>query len=407
MLRHLDRVAKLLKLTDPEAELLKQPKRVLDFTFPVKMDSGRVRHFHGYRVQYNDARGPMKGGVRYHPAASLDEVKALAFGMALKCAVADIPFGGAKGGVTVDPQQLSRDEQEALTRSYARELTPLIGPDIDVPAPDVNTNSQVMAWLLDEYERVTGRHEPAVVTGKPLELGGSKGREYATSLGLSIILREASKQLRLKPGTAKVAIQGFGNVGGWLARLLDQQKWKVVAVSESKGGIHDPRGLDIQAVWEHRERTGSIQGFRGAKRITNSELLELEADILIPAAIENQITAENAGNIQAKAVIEGANGPTTFEADDILQRRGILVVPDILANAGGVTVSYFEWVQNRLGLTWSEAEVNQKLDTAMTAAWNTVSEKQKQLKSDMRTAAYALAADRILKAEKLRGRLKH
>jgi glutamate dehydrogenase/leucine dehydrogenase len=407
MQRHLDQVSKLLKLTDPEADLLRSPKRILDCSFPVKLDSGRVRHFQGYRVQYNDARGPMKGGIRYHPGANLEEVKALAFGMALKCAVADIPFGGAKGGVVVDPAQLSRDEQEALTRSYARELAPFIGQDLDVPAPDVNTNGQVMAWFLDEYERIKARHEPAVITGKPLELGGSKGREYATSMGLAIALREAGKQLKLKPQATTIAIQGFGNVGGWLARILDQQKYKVVAVSESKGAIYDPRGLDAMAVWEHKERTGSIAGLRGARKISTAELLELDVDVLAPCAIENQITAENADGIKATVILEGANGPTTFEADEILRRRNILVIPDILANAGGVTVSYFEWVQNRLGHMWSEAEVNQKLDAAMTAAWNAVDAKRRELKSDFRTAAYALAMERILKAEKLRGRLKH
>jgi glutamate dehydrogenase/leucine dehydrogenase len=370
------------------------------------MDSGRVKLFQGYRVQHNNSRGPYKGGIRYHPQVSLDEVKALAFWMSMKCAVAGIPYGGGKGGVIVDPKKLSNDELEALSRGYIRELAPFVGPDKDIPAPDVYTDGQVMSWMLDEYETIINAKAPGLITGKPLELGGSKVRDYATAMGGAICLRELMKQLKKKPQGTTVAIQGFGNAGSFMAKILSDWKYTVVAVSDSKGGSYNPKGIDVADISAHKERTGSVIGYKGSKKITNEELLLLPVDVLVPAALENQITHTVAHAFKAKHVIELANGPTTPDADGILHRRNVPVIPDILANAGGVSTSYFEWVQNLQGYYWSEAEVLSKLDILMTNAFNDVSAMQKQHKCDWRTAAFVVAAQKILKAERLRGRLK-
>jgi len=404
--KQIDKIGRILRLSDSELEVLRKPARVYAFNFPVKMDTGKVKMFPGYRVQYNDALGPTKGGIRFHPAVNIDEVKSLAFWMSLKCAVAGLPFGGGKGGVAVDVKALSRDELEALSRGYIKAISNYVGKDIDIPAPDVYTDSQVMAWMLDEFEKIKGRHEPGMITGKPLELGGSKGRDYATAMGGAFVFRELARILRMKPGSTTVAVQGFGNAGYHIARILHDWKYKIVAVSDSKGGVYSERGLSPKEVFKHKQKTGSVIGFRGAK-ISNSELLEIKCDVLVPAAMENQITAENADKIKAKVVLELANGPTTVEADEILHKKGIILVPDILANSGGVTVSYFEWVQNRQGKYWDEAKVNEHLEKIMMKAFNEVYEAGKRLKIDLRTAAQALAVEKILKAEKLRGRLKY
>jgi glutamate dehydrogenase/leucine dehydrogenase len=405
--KQIDKIGRILRLSDSELEVLRKPARVYAFNFPVKMDTGKVKMFPGYRVQYNDALGPTKGGIRFHPAVNLDEVKSLAFWMSLKCAVAGLPFGGGKGGVAVDVKALSRDELEALSRGYMKAVANYVGQDIDIPAPDVYTDSQVMAWMLDEFEKIKGRHEPGMITGKPLALGGSKGRDYATAMGGAVVFRELARILKMKPGSTAVAVQGFGNAGYHIARILHDWKYKIVAVSDSKGGIYSDRGINPKEVFEHKQKTGSVVGFRGMKKVSNEELLELKCDVLVPAAMENQITSENADKIKAKVVLELANGPTTVEADEILHKKGIILLPDILANSGGVTVSYFEWVQNRYGHYWDEAKVNERLEKIMVQAFNEVYDAGKRLKIDLRTAAQALAVEKILKAEKLRGRLKY
>jgi glutamate dehydrogenase/leucine dehydrogenase len=405
--KQIDKIGRMLKLSESELDVLRKPARIFSFDFPVKMDTGKVKMFSGYRVQYNDAIGPTKGGIRYHPAVNLDEVKSLAFWMTLKCAVAGLPFGGAKGGVTVDAKALSKDELEALSRGYIKAIAYNVGQDKDIPAPDVYTDSQVMAWMLDEYESITGRHEPGMITGKPLELGGSKGRDYATAQGGAFVFRELARIMKLKPGSTTVAVQGFGNAGYNIARILHDWKYKIVALSDSRGGIYSERGLNPKEVLEHKQKTGSVVGFRAAKRISNSEILELPVSVLVPAAMENQITSENANRIKAKLVLELANGPTTVEADEILRSKGIVVLPDILANAGGVTVSYFEWVQNRYGRYWDEAKVNKHLEEIMTRAFAEVYEIARRHKVDLRTASQMLAVEKILRAERARGRLKY
>ncbi|MBI4144777.1 Glu/Leu/Phe/Val dehydrogenase [Candidatus Woesearchaeota archaeon] len=402
--KQVSKIAGILKLTENETKLLVTPRRIITINFPVKLDSGRIKLFQGYRVQHNDSRGPFKGGIRFHPQVDLDEVKALAFWMSMKCAVAGIPYGGGKGGVIVDPKQLSKDELEALSRGYIREIAPFIGPDKDVPAPDVYTDSQIMSWMLDEYETIVNHHAPGVITGKPLDLGGSKVRDYATAMGGAICLRELMKALKLKPG--KVAIQGFGNAGSFMAKILHSWKHKIVAVSDSKGGIVNERGLDPAEVLQHKERTGSVVGFRGARKVSNEDVLALPVDVLVPAALENQITHTVAHTVNAKIVVELANGPTTPDADEILRRRGIHLIPDILANSGGVSTSYFEWAQNLQGYYWTEADVLGKLDPLMVSAFNDVFNASKQHRVDMRTGAFVVAAQKILKAERLRGRLK-
>jgi glutamate dehydrogenase (NAD(P)+) len=400
----IDRVAGMLDLDRGIVEILKRPRRELTFNFPVRMDDGSVRVFTGYRVQHNNVRGPYKGGVRYHPKVSLDELRALSIWMTWKCAVVGIPFGGAKGGIICDPKSMSKGEIERMTRAYAEELTPFIGPKVDIPAPDVYTDAQVMAWIMDTYSRHSGRSVPDSVTGKPIEIGGSRGRDEATSRGIMYIAAEAAARKKIPLEGARVAIQGFGNVGSNAARLLhDEAMCKVIAVSDSHGGILDGSGLDIKKVLEHKHETDRLSGFPGAKEITNEQLLELDCDILIPAALENVITGKNANVIKAKVVVEGANGPTTPDADEVLFRKGIMLVPDILANAGGVTTSYFEWVQDLQYFFWTTEEVNQRLHKIMSAAFERVYGLSVANWIDMRTAANMIAIGEVAKAMKMRG----
>jgi len=359
------------------------------------------KKYQGYRVQHNSARGPYKGGIRFHPQVDINEVKALATWMSLKCAVADIPYGGGKGGVACNPKEMTEAELQAVSRGWAKAMAPHIGAWKDVPAPDVNTDGQIMAWILDEYEKIVGRKEPGAITGKPLELGGSLGRDKATSQGGFFILREAMKANKLKHNT--VAIQGLGNVGGWLAEILHKEKFKVVAVSDSRGGIYNEKGLDIPAVLKHKEMTGAVLGFPGAKGITNDDILELNVEILAPSALENVITGANADRIRAKLILEMANGPTTPEADKILGTKGIIIIPDILANSGGVTVSYFEWVQNLAGYYWDLEEVDKRLEKKMNNAFDAVHATAQKHKISYRLAANVLALERIAKAMELRG----
>lgn len=402
--RQLDEAAKILGLDRGMHELLRWPMREFHVRIPVKMDDGSVRVFEGFRVQYSWARGPCKGGIRFHPEETFDTVRALAAWMTWKTAVMDLPLGGGKGGVVCNPKEMSEGELERLSRGYIRAIGHYIGPDIDVPAPDVYTNPQIMAWMMDEYERIVGRSAPGVITGKPLPLGGSAGRGDATARGGMYCIREACKVLGLNPKGATCAIQGYGNAGQF-AHILGEELLglKVVAVSDSKGGIYNPNGLNAKEVIAHKEKTGSVVGFPGAKTITNAELLELPVDILIPAALENQITAANAGRIKAKIVAELANGPTTPEADEILFRNGVYVIPDFLCNAGGVTVSYFEQVQNAMMYYWTAEEVHEKLDHKMTAAFHAVHKAAKEHKVHNRLGAYLVAVQRVAEAVRLRG----
>jgi len=384
-------------------EVLKQPKRALIISLPVKMDDGTVKVFSGCRVQHNDARGPFKGGVRYHPDVTLDEITALAMLMTWKCAVADIPYGGAKGGVCCNPKEMSNGELERLTRRYATMILDLIGPYRDVPAPDVYTDEQTMAWIMDTYSLFKGYSVPESVTGKPLILGGFKQREEATAMGVVFCIREAVKRMRMKAKDSLVAVQGFGSVGWNTARILHEQGYRVVAVSDSRGGIYNPKGISPVKVFEHKGKTGSVLGFRGSRQVTNEELLELPCDILIPAALENQITKQNTDKIKAKMVAEAANAPTTPEADKILKEKGIFLIPDILANSGGVTSSYFEWVQNLTRERWSEREANKKLESMMVKAFGEVYQISKKREVDMRTAALILGVGRVAEAVKTLG----
>ncbi len=399
-LKTLELADKKLNLDKNVLEVLKKPKRVVEINIPVKMDSGEIRVFTGYRVQFNDSRGPFKGGIRYHPGVNLDEVKALAAWMTLKGAIMDIPMGGGKGGVIVNPKELSANELQRLSRGYFRAIHEIVGPHKDVPAPDVYTNSQIMSWMLDEYESIYGR-SPGVITGKPIELGGSLGRDKATAQGGYFVLKEAMDLFGLGISST-IAIQGMGNAGYTLAKLASNDGLKVVAVSDSKGGIFSEQGLDIDKVMEHKQKTGSVVKFKGAKEISNQEILELDVDVLAPAALENVITEENADKIKAKIVLELANGPTTSHADAVLFKNDIFVIPDVLANAGGVTVSYFEWVQNLQGYYWPLEEVDQKLKEKMASSFRSVYENYKKFGVDMRTAAYILAVGRIAEATKKR-----
>ena len=398
-----DLAAEKLGLDPGLRKVLREPRRELTVHFPVKMDDGTVRVFTGYRVQHNLGRGPAKGGIRYHQDVSLDEVKALAMWMTWKCAVVGIPYGGGKGGVIVDPKKLSRREIEGLTRRYATEISIIIGPERDIPAPDVNTNAQTMAWIMDTYSMHVGYTVPAVVTGKPISLGGSEGRNEATARGAVYCVAEAAKHLKLDLHGAKVVVQGFGNAGSIAAQLMGLEGSTVIAVSDSQGGIHNEQGLDIERVISWKQEHGTVVGFPGAKTVTNQEILEIPCDVLIPAALENQITAKNAGRIQAKIVAEAANGPTTPEADATLYERGIFLIPDILCNAGGVTVSYFEWVQDLNRDHWSEAIVNEKLKGIMTKAFDETFALAERHEVNMRTGAYLLAVDRVAQATALRG----
>src|SRR5580693_7222570 len=368
--RQVDIVADLLHLDNGVREILKHPKRELTVNFPVRMENGEFKVFTGYRVQYNMARGPTKGGIRYHPQVTLDEVRALAAWMTWKCAVVNLPYGGGKGGVICDPKSMSKDELQRMTRRYASEIGPIIGPEMDIPAPDVYTDSQTMAWIMDTYSMQKGYSVPGVVTGKPISLGGSEGRGEATGRGCAYVIREAAPHAGIRVKGATVAVQGFGNAGSVAAKLLhDEQGAKIVAISDSKGGIHNPEGLNPHAVEEFKGKTGSVVNFPGSRSITNEEILEVKADVLIPAALENQITKKNADKVQARIVAEAANGPTLPEADTVLYERKVTVLPDILANAGGVTVSYFEWAQDIQGFFWPLAEVNQKLEAVMVRSY--------------------------------------
>ena len=403
MSERFDRAAQLLDLDSDLYNVLRVPSREIKVYIPVTMDSGRIEVFEGYRVQHNFARGPAKGGIRYAPDVTLNEVKALAAWMTWKCAVVNVPFGGGKGGVICDPRQMSQGELERLTRRYTAELIDFIGPDKDVPAPDMNTNEQTMAWIMDTYSMHKRHTVNAVVTGKPVPLGGSLGRREATGRGVLFTVNEAIKRYNLKPEQTSVVVQGAGNVGGIGARLLYEKGYKVVGISDIFGGIYNPNGLEIPKVLEHLKKTKSLEGFPDADYVSNEELLELECDVLAPCATENQITSENAHKIKCKILAEGANGPTTPKADAILYENGVFVIPDILANAGGVTVSYFEWVQDRIGYFWREDEVNQRLEETMVASFNELTAFSEQHKVDTRTAAYMMAIDRVAYHTKMRG----
>jgi len=402
-LQQLDIAAEILDLEPGIHELLKRPKRSLIVSVPIKMDNGEIKVFMGCRVQHNDARGPYKGGVRYHPCVDLDEVTALAMWMTWKCAVAKIPYGGSKGGVCCNPKEMSASELERLTRRYTSMILQVIGPYQDVPAPDVYTDAQTMAWIMDTYSQFKGYLVPEVVTGKPLHLDGSEGREEAVSRGLMFCIREAAKRLKMRLKGATVAIQGYGKVGWNAAKLLHNEGLKIVAVSDSKGGIWNTRGINPVKVFQHKRKTGSVVGFKGCSNITNQELLESECDILIPAALENQITKANAGNVKARMIAEGANGPTTPDASKILDEKRVFVIPDILANAGGVTVSYFEWVQNLHREHWTKEDVNRRLESKMVSAFVDVFDTTKKYETDMRTAALMLGVGRVVQALKSLG----
>ena len=403
MLQEFDGAARLLNLEPGIWKILTHPKRQITVSCPVQMDNGEIEVFTGYRVQYNISLGPAKGGIRYHPGVSLDEVTALAAWMTWKCAVAHIPFGGGKGGIICDPTRMSRRELEALTRRYVAEIIDAIGREKDVPAPDVNTNEQTMAWVMDTYSMHVGHTETGVVTGKPVELGGSLGRREATGRGVMIVTRESAKHAGIDIKGATVAVQGFGNVGSISAELLAEMGARIVAVTDWKGGVYNAKGLDVsklgQHVWQHK----TVAGFPGGEPLANDDLFGLEVDVLIPAALENQITMENAPRIRAKILVEGANGPTTPDAHRHLHERGVFVVPDILANSGGVTTSYFEWVQDRHGYFWTEKEVNDRLEAKMCEAYNAVLHTALRYKVDMRTAAYIVAINRVATVTRMRG----
>ena len=398
-----DMAAEYLKLDPGLRQILRTPKRVLEVSIPVKMDNGQTKVFVGYRVQHNVSRGPAKGGLRYHPNVTLDEVKALAAWMTWKTATVNLPYGGAKGGIICDPKRMSKGELERMTRRYASEIQPIIGPEIDIPAPDVYTDAQTMAWIMDTYTMSVGHASPGVVTGKPVSIGGSEGRADATGRGVMFVIEEACKVKKISLRGASVAIQGFGNVGSAVARLLAEKKAKIVAISDSRGGVHNPRGIDPLRAMRYKERAGTVVGMPGASRISNDELLALKCDILIPAALENAITLHNADQIKAKIVAEAGNGPTTPHADEILSRKGIFVIPDILANAGGVTVSYFEWAQDLQGFFWQVQEVNSKLEYVMRRAFNDVHETMRKFHVYPRAAAYILAVGRVADATLVRG----
>src|SRR5687768_11993313 len=403
MLQEFDGAARILNLDPGIWRILTHPKRQIVVSCPVQMDNGEIEVFTGYRVQYNITLGPAKGGIRYHPDVSLDEVTALAAWMTWKCAVAHIPFGGGKGGIVCDPTRMSKRELEALTRRYIAEIIDAIGPEKDVPAPDVNTNDQVMAWIMDTYSMHVGHTETAVVTGKPVELGGSLGRREATGRGVTIVTREAAKHLGFDIKGASIAVQGFGNVGSVSAELLAALGARIVAVTDWKGGVYNKNGLDVAALVEYTRERKTVAGFAGGETLSNDDLWGLDVDVLIPAALENQITMENAPGIRAKVVTEGANGPTTPAAHDHLHKHGVFVIPDILANAGGVTTSYFEWVQDRYGYFWDLSEVNSRLEKKMCEAFDDVLQTSLKYNVDLRTAAYMVAIQRVGTVTRMRG----
>lgn len=405
MMTRFDKAAEILQLEKGVYEFLKTPALQVIVSIPIQMDDGRIQVFEGYRVIHNYALGPAKGGIRYAPDVTLDEVKALAAWMTWKCAVMDIPFGGAKGAVKCDPKKLTRVELEKITRRYTANLLDIIGPDKDIPAPDLNTDEQIMAWIMDTYSMHVRRTERAVVTGKPLILGGSPGRREATGRGVMIATLAAMEKLKLNPKKSTVVIQGFGNVGSVSAKLLSERGLKVIAISDITGGYYNKKGIDVEKAIQHVQNNPdkTLEGFNGGDKITNEELLELECDVLIPAAREDQITKNNAARIKAKLIVEGANGPTTASADPILEEKGIVVVPDIVANAGGVTVSYFEWVQDRMGFYWTAEMVNERLERMMLTAFENVFDCAKKYKVSLRLGAYILAVDKVARTLKLRG----
>jgi glutamate dehydrogenase (NAD(P)+) len=403
MMERFDRAAKLLDLNPDLYAVMRVPNRELKVYIPVRMDSGRIQIFEGYRVQHNFARGPAKGGIRYAPDVTIEEIRALAAWMTWKCAVVNVPFGGGKGGVICDPRQMSIGELERMTRRYAAELIDFIGPEKDVPAPDMNTNEQTMAWIMDTYSMHARHTVNAVVTGKPVDLGGSRGRREATGRGILFVVNEAIKRFGMTPPQTRVVVQGSGNVGGIGAQLMHEAGYKVVAISDVNGGIYNPAGIDIPAALKHLNATRSFEDFPNVERVSNSALLEIECDVLVPAATENQITSENAERIKCKILAEGANGPTTAAADEILQKKGVFVIPDILANAGGVTVSYFEWVQDRMGYFWKEEVVIERLQDVMCASFNELVKYADRHGVDTRTAAYMLAIDRVAYDTRMRG----
>ncbi|MEK7390074.1 MAG: Glu/Leu/Phe/Val dehydrogenase [Elusimicrobiota bacterium] len=399
----LDRAAQKMKLEPFVLERLRHCKRILTVSVPVKMDDGHVRVFEGYRIQHNMDRGPAKGGIRYHPQVSLDEVKALSFWMTMKCAVVNLPYGGAKGGIICDPKKMSKGEIERMTRRYTAEISIIIGPDKDIPAPDVNTNEQVMAWIMDTYSMTLGYSCPGVVTGKPIEIGGSLGRKEATGRGVFYVTRELAARRGFDLRKAPTIIQGFGNVGSNAAKIFAEHGCKVVGISDVGGGLYDPKGLDIADIMHYRDNNESIAGYPKAEHVDVDSFLELPCDILIPAAMENAITKANADKIKAKYIIEGANGPTSNDADHILTDKGVVLVPDILANAGGVTVSYFEWVQDMQAYFWSEKDINARLQDIIVGAFTEVYEVSVKEKIDMRMAAFMVGLRRLGKAATIRG----
>ena len=403
-LKQLDEAAKLIKLDSGMQQILAHPKRVLTVSIPTKMDNGEIKVFTGFRSQHNDARGPFKGGIRYHPQVTIDEVKALSMWMTWKCAIADIPYGGGKGGIVCNPKEMSEDELERMTRRYAYSIADIIGPYRDIPAPDVYTGGKEMAWIMDTFSALKGNFvQPEIITGKPLAIGGSLGRNEATGRGLSFTVREAARKLKINMKIATVAVQGFGNAGQFAAQLVEEQGAKIIAASDSKGGIYNKNGLQVGALRKHKEKTGSVAGFPGTKAMSNEDLLETECTIMIPAALENQITKKNAGKVNAKIIAEAANGPTTPEADEILYKNESLVIPDILANGGGVTVSYFEWLQNLRREYWNEDQVNERLDKNITKAFSDVYSTHEKYGVNMRKASTLLAVGRVVEATKIRG----
>jgi glutamate dehydrogenase (NAD(P)+) len=403
-LNQLGEAAKLVGIDKGMHDILAQPKRILTVSIPTRMDNNEIHVFTGFRSQHNDALGPYKGGIRYHPQVSIDEVKALSMWMTWKCAIANIPYGGGKGGIICNPKQMSTGELERMTRRYAYAIADIIGPHTDIPAPDVYTGGKEMSWIMDTYSALKGNFvQPEVITGKPLAIGGSLGRNEATGRGLSFTVREASKKLGINLRAATVAVQGFGNAGQFAAQLLEEMGAKVVAVSDSQGGISNKNGISIGSARAHKEKTGSVVGFPGSNSISNEEILETDCTILVPAALENQITQNNAANVSAKLVAEAANGPTTPEADEILHKNKIMVIPDVLANSGGVTVSYFEWLQNLRREYWTEEQVNSMLEKKMTEAFSDVYDTHDRYQVNMRKASIALAVGRVTEAIKTRG----
>ena len=403
MMQRFDEAAKILGLDESTYNALKSPEKAVIVSLPVTMDNGKVEVFQGYRVVHSSKLGPSKGGIRYSMGVNLDEVKALAAWMTWKCAVVGIPYGGGKGGIKCDPRTMSQGELERLTRSFTLAMRDVFGPERDIPAPDMGTNPQTMAWIMDEYSKLAGVASPAVVTGKPLVLGGSLGRVEATGRGVMVSARSAMAKLKMNPSTCTCAVQGFGNVGSISAKLLEMQGVKIVAISDISGAYHNANGIDVEEAIQYVADNKSLEGYKGGEIISNETLLELDVDILVPAALEDQITEENADRIKAKLIVEGANGPTASNADKILDAKGILVIPDILANAGGVSVSYFEWVQNRLGYFWTEERVNRRADRIMKQAFDNVYETAQKYNCSLRTAAYVVAIDKVASTSKLRG----